>query len=286
MTENHSLASFNSKLSDADFARLSKSVTDYAGIQLPPAKKVMVESRLRKRLRFLGIDSFKAYTKFVLTKDGENEQIHLIDAITTNKTDFFREPRHFDILRDEILPHLTNKQGIGISRPLRVWSAGCSSGQEAYTLAIILSEWGSHIPDFKFQILATDISISMLHVAKNAIYSEEDVQPMAQALRHKYLLRSKNNEKKLVQIIPELRNKVSLGILNLMDAPYKVPHKMDIIFCRNVLIYFNKTTEEAIINRLSDCLVRKSYLFLGHSESITGMQTPLNSIASAVYQLK
>ena len=270
------------KLSTADFIKITTFVRNYSGIQLLDRKKLMVEGRLRKRLRQLNIQTYKEYTNLVLSKEGKDEVINLIDVITTNKTDFFREQVHFDYLVKTILPKLI-KLGVGRSRPLRIWSAGCSSGEEPYSIAMLLNEWNETHPPIDFEIIATDISISVLEKAKKALYTEREVEPIPIHLRKKYLKRSLSDPN-IVKIAESVTNKISFGLLNFNNKAYLLPAQMDIIFCRNVLIYFDKTSQQTIINKFCILLVADGYIFLGHSESINGLKLPLDLIGQTIYE--
>ncbi len=273
---------FDMKLSEFDFDKISNFVYQQVGIKLPKVKTSMVEGRLRRRLRAVNAKGFKDYTKFVLGPDGKAEVVYLIDAITTNKTNFFREIKHFEYLTDVLLPQLT-KMGVGKNRPLRIWSAGCSSGEEPYTLAMVLHEWNRNNPAIDFSIWATDISITVLKKAKQAIYSDLDVAPVPLTLRQNYMLRS-NAHPKVIKMSLALRDKITFGVLNLKQDHYELPHIMDIIFCRNVMIYFDAKTQEGIIHRYCENMVPKGHLFLGHSEGIHGFNVPLTPMGSTIYQ--
>ena len=274
---------YNQKLSKAEFERLSRYIHQEYGIKLAPVKQVMLQGRLMKRLNALGIPTFKDYIDFVFSPEGkQSELIHMIDVVTTNKTDFFREASHFDFLRSHILPAFASRQPN--TGPFRVWNAGCSSGEEPYTTAMVLQEYYNthHRPDF--QILATDLSTDILVKARTAIYPEQRIAVVPMSLKKKYFLRSKDTAKKLVRVVPELRRKVTFGRLNFMSANYAVDTNMDVIFCRNVLIYFDKPTQETVINKLCLNLKKGGYFFLGHSESITNMNVPLEQIVPTVFR--
>jgi len=278
---------FSVRMSDKDFVRLSEFILDSCGIKLPPAKKTMLEGRLRKRLRALGIESFERYCEFLFSlKGSQSEYIHMIDAITTNKTDFFREPDHFDYLSDRILPELVSLYGIGSRKRLNVWSAACSTGEEPYTLAMVLSEFAEKCPAFNFSILATDISTAVLKKAKSGIYEHDRVLPIPMMLRKKYLLKSKEKAKGLVRIAPQLRNSVRFGRLNFLEEKYGIDEPMAIVFCRNALIYFDRPTQEKLVNRLSQHLMPGGYLFVGHSESLHNMDLPLVQTSTTIYRKK
>lgn len=275
----------SSGFSDALFQHFSAYIQRELGIKMPPAKKTMLHARLQKRLRQLKLGSFDDYYDYVFGDQGCREELyHMIDAVTTNKTDFFREPRHFELLSNTILPQLCRKAGrSGLSR-FKFWSAGCSTGEEPYTLAMVLSEFKARYAGFGFAILGTDISTQVLQKAAAGIYSEADVAPVPLAYRKKYLLRSKDRKRGLVRIVPQLRQLVSFGRLNFMDEAYGIKEAMHVIFCRNVIIYFDKPTQEKMLNRLCRHLQPGGYLFMGHSETLSGLNVPLKLVASTVYQ--
>ncbi|MEW6489199.1 MAG: protein-glutamate O-methyltransferase [Thermodesulfobacteriota bacterium] len=272
-------------LRGSEFRRLAEFVQGHCGIRMPEAKRVMVESRLRKRLRVLGLPSFRAYCDYVFGSRGEGERVHLVDALTTNKTDFFREPQHFEYLVRAALPQLVREAGSGVRRPLAAWSAACSTGEEPYTLAMVLSEVAEGLPGFRFQVLATDISTRVLERARNAVYAEERVEPVPAPLRRKYLLRSRDRTQGLVRVAPELRSTVRFRHLNLLDADFGLREPQDVIFCRNVMIYFDRETQEGVLNRLCRHLAPGGYVFLGHSETINGLRVPLRPVAPTIYRL-
>jgi chemotaxis protein methyltransferase CheR len=269
---------FAAQLTDADFSKLSKFIYSQYGIKMPPEKKIMLQSRLQKRLRALTIYSFKEYIEYVFSSNNNEEIIHMMDVVSTNKTDFYREPAHFDFLRSNILPKLYDNR-----KSLKVWSAGCSSGPEVYTLAIEFSEFANTHQGFDFSILGTDISTLMLKKAYAAIYPEEMVEIIPLELKKKYLLKSKDRTKKLVRVNENLRRKVKFQRLNFMDEQYGISEQFDIIFCRNVLIYFDRETQEKVINKLCNHLKMDGYFFLGHSESITNINVPLKQVKPTVY---
>ena len=275
---------FDAKLTDSQFERLSKFIHTEYGIKMPPAKKIMLQSRLQKRLRELRIDSFKDYVEYVFSKNGHTEIIHMMDVVSTNKTDFFREPTHFDFLQQIVLPDFVNNPRS--NKNIKIWSAGSSSGEEAYTIAIVLSEFLKNYPGFDFSIFGSDISTRILQTASDGIYSESRVTMMPYELKRKYLLKSKDNVKKLVRISEKLRSKVKFSRINFMDATYPVSETFDIIFCRNVLIYFDRETQESVINKLCKHLKPQGYFFLGHSESITGISVPLDHIKPTIFRKK
>ena len=269
-------------LSGRDFARLSNLVHAETGIRLRAEKKTMLEGRLRRRLRALDLETYASYCAYLLENDGlRREKTAFIDAVTTNKTDFFREPRHFDLLKRRVLPELCQ---CAADRPLLLWSAACSSGEEPYTLAMVLSEYAKTHPGVRFRVLATDICTEVLATAELGVYAGHTAEAIQPELRRKYLMRSRTPGSDRVRIVPELRETVEFRRLNLMDADYGLAEQADAIFCRNVLIYFDRATQESVLRRLSRCLCPRGYLFVGHSETLHSMDLPLVPIAPALYR--
>jgi chemotaxis protein methyltransferase CheR len=276
---------FSQKLSQADFNLIRKEVYDYCGINIGLVKKQMVEGRLRRRIKSLKMSSYDEYCRYVFKNGGrQDEFIHLIDAITTNKTEFFREPAHFSYLSQHILPTLLRSGNGRATRPLQVWSAACSTGQEPYSCAIELAEFSRLQRHFTFQVYATDICTNVLKLARKAVYPSEATASIPQEIMKRYLLKSRDRTKPLVRIAPEIRKVVRFQRLNLKDKDYGIKSKMDVIFCRNVIIYFDTTTQQDILARLSLHLRKGGYLFLGHSESIHGMDLPVRSVSPTVYE--
>ncbi len=272
-------------MSDECFARFSNFIQGNFGIKMPEVKKTMLESRLQKRLRQLGLYTFEEYGEYVFSPEGlEKELVHMVDQVTTNKTDFFREPAHFEYLFDHAVPEFIKTTGVGINRPLEIWSAGCSSGEEPYTLAMLLSQFAETHHGFDYSILGTDISVSVLEKAGKGIYREDLIQPVPAALKQKYLMRSKNRNADLVRIVPEIRGKVRFRRMNLMDRVLDVDRTMDMIFCRNVIIYFERPVQYELILKLCENLTAGGYLFLGHSETLHGMKLPLKQVSPMVYR--
>jgi len=277
---------FDCLMSNRDFLRLSSFIEKEYGIKLPPQKKVMLESRIRKRLRALEMDSFDQYCDYLFNSKGvEDEIVQLVNVVTTNKTDFFRESNHFEYLIQKAMPSLITRYGSGVGKTFMVWSAGCSTGEEPYTLAMVLSEFAEKFPGlgFTFTIVATDISTQVLGWAKQAVYEEDKVEPVPLSLRKKYLLRNKDRELQLVRIAPELRALVKFRRVNLLDHEFGFRESLDIIFCRNVLIYFERNIQEAILQKMYRLLGPGGYLFLGHSETVTGLNIPFTTVAPTIY---
>src|SRR5271157_933163 len=270
-------------LSASDFERLRSLIHAESGINLNPDKKTMLEVRLRRRLHNLHISSCTEYCEYLFTPDTrDRELIHLLDAVTTNKTDFFREPDHFEFLASTALPDLERR--MRTDRKLLVWSAGCSTGEEPYTLAMVLGEYAQSHAGFQFGVLATDLSTAVLDKARAGIFKSEVVRPVRPDLRRKYLMRSREPGSDLVRIVPELRAKVEFRRLNLMDADFGLSEKPGIVFCRHVIIYFDRQTQERLLRKLVRQLVPGGYFFAGHSESLQSMDLALVTAGPAIYR--
>lgn len=275
MEYNYTLA----RLTNKEFELLSRFIYEQFGIKMPLAKKTLLECRLQKRLRALQIENFRQYIDFLFSKTGREQELLLMaTVVTTNKTDFFREAAHFNFLRS--LDWNAYFRGDTSGKVLKVWSAACSSGEEPFTLAMTLQELNT----FDYQILGTDLSKDVLEKALNAVYTEERVQPVPLMYKQKYFLKHKDPKKRILRITPELRKKVSFRQLNLMDDYFDLPCKQDIIFCRNVLIYFDRPTQEKVIRKLCSHLKEGGFLFIGHSESLSDLHLPLLQKKSTVYQ--
>jgi chemotaxis protein methyltransferase CheR len=253
------------------FREVSEITYRTCGIVLREGKEDLVHARLSKRLRALSLDSFEGYLDLV--RGDPVELSRMVDVLTTNKTNFFRERGHFDLMRDALLPTWAES-----GRPVRIWSAACSSGEEPYTIAMTILE---HAPSLarSTKILATDISSTILAKAKRGVYSTECVEDVPQALRRRYFERASERE---MRVSAKLRDLVSFGRLNLLE-PWPMRGKFQLIFCRNVMIYFDKETQVALARRFSEVLEPGGLLFTGHSESLGQADTGLRYEQPAVY---
>jgi len=287
-TDNTLLKNYFVTMTDREFRRLSEFISTECGIKMPPTKKIMLETRLRKRLRHHEMISFKEYCDYLFSPRGMKEElIHMIDVVTTNKTDFFREPAHFEYILEKVLPLSLEKYGAGFKRAFSAWSVGCSTGEEPYSLAIILNEFAENHRGFRFKILATDISTHVLNAARSGIYKEERIDCIPTYLKKKYFLRSRDKTRGLVKAIKELQEMITFKRLNLMEEDLGIKDRMDIIFFRNVLIYFDKHNQETVLNRLCSHLSLGGYLFVGHSETIIGLSVPcLQHEKTTIYRRK
>ena len=272
-------------MSGETFDRFSSFIEEELGIKMGRNKQVMLQARLMKRLRVLGFESYEEYFDYLFSDEGHRHELpFFVHQVTTNKTDFFREPAHYEHLTSSVLPTLLRENNYSVRRPLRVWSAACSTGEEPYTLAMVLSDYAGTHSHFEYSILATDISPTVLQQAKQGVYENGKIEPIPLPLRKKYLLRSKDNKKNKVRICPELRDKLHFKWLNLKRGNYDIQERMDIIFCRNVIIYFNRAIQEIVLTNLVGQLLKGGYIFMGHSETLSGFTLPLRQIASTVYR--
>jgi len=268
-------------LSDRHFRTIAELIEGKVGIKLPQGKRLMLEGRLHKRVRALNFSDLNEYVDNLFEADHfDTELTHLIDVVTTNKTDFFREAKHFEYMQLTALPALV----AGGARKIRTWSSACSTGAEPYTMAMVLSEFVEERAGLSYSVLATDLSTDVLQTARRGIYPQDLVQPVPHDLQRKYVMTAKQPGRRDVRIAPSLRSKVGFARMNLMDDKYPVGEPMQIIFCRNVLIYFDKPTQQGVLSRLCDCLADGGYMFIGHSESITGFDLPLKQVSNTVFQ--
>jgi len=273
------------EMNDKIFHRLTSYIYDEMGIKMGENKRVMLQARLAKRIRIVQLDSFEAYCTYLFSNEGQREELaSFIHEVTTNKTDFYREPNHFTYLTEQALPTLFHEGRRCQRRPLRVWSSACSTGEEPYTLAMFLHEYEARNQGFSYTVLATDISTTVLREAKDAIYDVRKIDPIPPPIRKKYILRSKNKESQMVRIAPELRARVEFRWTNLKEPKLTAREMMDVIFCRNVIIYFDQPTQELVLNNLCKQLVPGGFIFMGHSENLNGLNVPLVQIAPTIYR--
>jgi chemotaxis protein methyltransferase CheR len=269
-------------LENDDYIRLSSFIRTNYGIKLPPSKKVLLQCRLQKRLKALNFSNFKQYTDYIFSGEGRQEEIsRMIDDVSTNKTDFYREPFHFDFLREGGIRDYLIRTG---KNKLNIWSAGCSTGEEPYTIAMEMKTYMNQDLSFDFSILATDISGRVLNIAAEGIYHESKAKIVPAGHVKKYMLKGKNEYVNHVMVIPELRSKIEFKRYNLLSADFSTLGMFDIILCRNVLIYFERDVQYRILKQFTNCLHMDGYLILGHSESIIGHSLPLQHIRPTIFQ--
>ncbi len=272
------------KVTNADYAFIRDLIYAETRINLGANKRELVAARLGKRLRALGIRSFKEYCQRLQSNSEDGEIYHLIDAISTNHTFFFREFNHFKFLNDTLLPQFDAGK-MGDPRSFNVWSCACSTGEEPYSIAISLAERFQRRTGVDWNIQCTDISNRVLHFASKAVYSEVHLKHVDASQRIRYFQKGKGEHAGSFRIRPELRERLSFQRLNLFQNPYPWRAKFQVIFCRNVMIYFDRQTQEELVARLAEHLAPGGYLFIGHAESLAGVSHPYKTIQPAIYQL-
>lgn len=266
----------SAELSEREFRHVSDVVYGICGINLKNGKEALVRARLMKRLRALKLGSFKEYIRLISGDEGEKEIGFLIDVMTTNKTSFFREVAHFNYLRDAIIPKMN-------TRKMRFWTAACSSGEEPFSLCMLLHETIPNIAVRDILILATDVSVSMLKKARTAVYGKESVRDVPPAFLRKYFVPIRRKEGLLYQVKDEVKANVRLAWLNLLE-PWPMRGPFDVIFCRNVMIYFDRPTQQKLIGRFWDLLSPGGYLFVGHSEGLSAIKHKFHYVQPAIYR--
>ncbi|BBN59265.1 CheR family methyltransferase [Hydrogenovibrio marinus] len=265
---------------ETDFLRVKNLVYNFAGIDLNESKKNLVYNRLAKRIRFLQQDSFDEYLNYVEAQ-GEAEFIHLINAITTNLTFFFRENHHFEFLAETVIPELLQKNQT--TKKIRVWSAGCSTGEEPYSIAIVLKE--AVPPGWDAKVIATDLDTNVVNTASNGVYKIDRLKGVSETRKKNWFMRGKGSNDGYVKVKPDLQSIIEFGQINLMNE-WPIKDQIDVIFCRNVVIYFDKETQSKLFNRYADLLREKGYLFVGHSESLYKVCDRFELLGKTIYQKK
>lgn len=261
-----------------EFEQFRTLIYQECGISLNESKKILLVSRLSKRLRTLELDSFQAYYDMVSGETEGEEFTLLLDLVSTNKTDFFREPKHFDFLRERILPTLQS------TRRVRIWSSASSSGEEPYTIAMTLYD---SVPDperWDFQILASDISTRVLARAALGIYEDERVRDLSPDLVERHFLKGTGERAGMIKVKPHISQMVRYRRINLMDDTFPIKNPLDLIFCRNVMIYFDRPTQAQLVTKFYRYLKPGGYLFIGHSESLQRLEQPFKAVAPTIYQ--
>lgn len=269
------------ELSDKEFSNFCQLIHRQAGIYLPPQKKELVRARLVKLVRERGLAGFSEYYQQVLKDRSGGELGHLLDAISTNQTAFWREPAHFSLLAQVILPQWRQQKRAGLS--WRFWSAGCSSGEEPYTLAMVLLE-ALPVKDLKnAKIFASDLNTQVLAQAQQGIYPEARAAPLPTEWQQRFFQKGHGQWEGYVRVKPEVRGLVHFFHLNLMDT-FNFNDEFDLIFCRNVMIYFDKLTQAAVVQKFYRSLRPEGYLFIGHSESLCNLDHRFSYVKPTVYR--
>jgi len=274
------------RLTDEDFDQLRQFIFDHTGISLSDHKRALVYSRLARRLRHFGYKDYTEYFRHLTERDIDgSELIEMINAITTNKTSFFRESHHFDFLSEVCFPAL-RKGPPGAPRTLRMWSAASSTGEEPYTLAMVAREAFPEFEGWRIEIDATDIDTAVLERARAGLYTVEQAEGIPSALLHKYFLKGKGANAGWVKTGPAISSLVRFQRLNLNSAPWPWRDPFDVVFCRNVMIYFNRDTQRELIRRIISRIKPGGYLMLGHSEFLHGQIEGVDHLRKNIYRIK
>jgi chemotaxis protein methyltransferase CheR len=281
------LANHDFDLTETDFRQISDVVYRYCGINLHDGKMDLVRARMAKQLRVGGFRSTAEYLQRVRADDSGAELVSLIDAISTNLTSLFREPAHFRHLREKFLPGLLERKRRNGPFRIRAWSAGCSSGEEAYSLAMVLDDTLGDVAVCDTKILATDISTRMLQKARSGVYPQEQLRTVPHAMLNRYFVRQSEGTRARQHdyaVEPALRRLISFRRLNLMDQPWPFSGNFDFIFCRNVMIYFDQPTQERLVQRYWEKLESGGLLFTGHAESLAGVSHRFHHVEPTIYE--
>lgn len=270
------------KLGTREFGKLREGAYERAGINLPPEKSEMVRSRVTTRLRVLSLPDFKSYLIYLDGPQGEEEWVHLLDVLTTNFTKFFREPAHFDFLRSHLVPAIQQKCRNDGDRTVRMWCAAAATGEEPYSLAMVLETALPRCDGWDVRILASDISTRALAVARAGVYPESHLA--SGDLYYRQTFFEPGPDPATVRLIPSLRERIVYRRVNLMSARWPLRGPLHAIFCRNVMIYFDAPTQERLVNRFHALLAPDGYLFVGLSESLTRVKHPYRTVGPGVHQ--
>jgi chemotaxis protein methyltransferase CheR len=271
--------------SPAEYEMIRRLVYTHSRIHLGADKKEMVGQRLRRRLKARGLNTCQDYCDYLNSRCGEEELTDLIDAISTNVTSFFREEQHFDFLASTVLPQWVSEPDRRPGDVFRAWSAACSSGEEPYSIAIVLDDFFSRQPDYRGEVIASDISTRMLQRAQEAIYRIEQVKlPEVEWLK-RYFLKGVGAFQGCCRVKNEVKKLVTFHHANLLQPGFPAAGPVEVIFCRNVMIYFDQKTQEELVELLTGELVPGGYLLLGHSENLIGLSHPLSTVSASIYRL-
>lgn len=261
-----------------EFQRFRALIYDESGISLGEGKESFLASRLSKRLHDLDLATFSEYYAAVIEDAAREEFTLLLDLISTNKTDFFREPKHFDFLREQILPELDS------AKRIRIWSSACSTGEEPYTIAMTLYEALQSAEQWDMKILASDLSTRVLAKAASGLYNEDRFRDVPPDVMKRHFLRGRGEQAGVFKVKPHLADAITFRRINLMDDRFPIKNPLDLIFCRNVMIYFDRPTQETLVNKFHRYLKPGGYLFIGHSESLQWVTHPFKPLAPTIYQ--
>lgn len=273
------------RLTTEDFEQLRRYIFQHTGISLSDHKRALVYSRLARRLRHYGFKTYSEYYRLLTERDKDGvELVEMINAITTNKTSFFRENHHFTFLKETCFPDL-RRSVQGPARTVRIWSAASSTGEEPYTIAMVARDALPESDGWRIEIQATDIDTSVLQRAEEGVYQDEQMEDVPVALLHKYFLKGKGDHAGFVKVGPKIRPLVHFQRLNLNSPSWPWREPFDIVFCRNVMIYFNKDTQRELIRRMIALIRPGGYLMLGHSEFLHGQVDGVEHLRKNIYRV-
>lgn len=268
------------EFSEESFNQVRKLVKSITGIVLSDGKQDMVYGRLSRRLRKLGIPDVKSYLQLVKKKNSD-ELINFVNALTTNLTSFFREPHHFEYLKSDVFPTLL--QSNAATKKIRIWSAGCSTGEEPYSIAMTTLDFFSSHPGWDVKIIATDLDSNVVDTGKQGVYPLSRIEGVSSNHKKRWIKRGKGDKSDLIKMSDELQNMITFKQLNLLETwPFSGP--LDIIFCRNVVIYFDKDTQKILFDRYADLLNSDAHLFIGHSENMFNVCHRFKTLGNTIYQ--
>ena len=272
-------------LTDSEFADLVKIIYDKTRIQMTEHKRALVNARISKRLRALNMDSFKEYIDSLKNASNDEEVTNFINAVTTNKTDFFRENKHFEYMKSAFLPAWEKSYKEGKVQNLRIWSAACSTGEEPYTIAMTLHEYfGERYDKYDIKILASDIDTNVLSHAMRGVYKEESVEPIANSILRKYFLKGTGENEGFYRVKSVLQKDLFFRQLNFKEADFNIHTMFDLIFCRNVIIYFDKEFQKELFLKFYKYMKDDSLVFIGHSETLFGISDKFKYVSSNIYK--
>ncbi len=267
-------------MTDKEFSIISNYIKNNYGISLAGDKKSLVYSRLKNTLDKKGFKTFSEYYDYLVNDKTGTASITFIDKMTTNHTFFMREVDHFEYLKTTVLPYI---ESTSIDKDVRIWCAGCSSGEESYTLEMILTDYFKNKGNWDTELLATDISTAVLKKAITGIYTKDQIKPLSEDWKNNYF---KSINDRQVQVTDDIKRKITYRKFNLMEPKFPFKKKFQTIFCRNVMIYFDDATRTKLIKKFYDASEKGAYLFIGHSETLNNIETDYEYVMPAVYRKK
>jgi len=265
-------------LTQNEFHLIQSLLYEKAGISLSEQKQSLIVSRLSKRIKQLELPSFQAYYDLVVGGEDPEELTQMLDLMSTNKTDFFREPVHFEFLKEQVIPTLSH------IKQIRIWSSASSTGEEPYSIAMTLLDAVPELRQWDCKILASDLSTRVLAKAAQGVYEEERVENLSSAIIQRHFLRGKGKQAGFVKVKPQIGEMVTYRRINLMDQSFPIRNPLDVIFCRNVMIYFDRPTQASLVAKFFRYLKPGGILFIGHSESLQWIDHPFTYVAPTIYQ--